>query len=363
MLFVESQSGAYPILLTPGALGRLAEVIPNDVSRVAIVTNPTVGSLYLQRVLEACGRWQHSALVVTVPDGEAYKTWDSLDLILSALLREQFDRRCLLVALGGGVIGDMTGLAAALFQRGVRYVQAPTTLLAQVDSSVGGKTAINHPLGKNMIGAFHPPIAVLSDPLCLQSLPDREISAGLAEIVKHGLLVDNGYWLEVEQAMPGLRGKDATVLSRIVEGSCRIKAEIVSRDERESGVREWLNLGHTFGHAIEAGLGYGQWLHGEAVGCGLVMATRLSTQLGLLDASWLGRVQSMVAATACPTRAPRLTSGSDAEELAYWWTFMSGDKKARHGQARFVVYSGIGQVEVRAVDQATVAQVILDSQA
>ncbi|NCX62022.1 MAG: 3-dehydroquinate synthase, partial [Betaproteobacteria bacterium] len=272
-------------------------------------------------------------------------------LIFDALLSHRFDRRCLLIAFGGGVVGDMTGFAAACYQRGVDFVQMPTTLLAQVDSSVGGKTGINHPAGKNMIGAFHQPKMVLADTSWLQSLPPRELSAGLAEVIKHGAIADRSYLEQVCRDMPALRRADPQALAAAVAGSCAIKAAVVGEDEREDDRRAVLNFGHTFGHAIEAGMGYGVVLHGEAVGTGMVMASALSQRLGLLTPAERELLLSAINAAALPMRAP---AWSTAEYLRW----MSIDKKARAGRPRFVLLEGLGRAIVREVDEETLDQSI-----
>jgi 3-dehydroquinate synthase len=272
--------------------------------------------------------------------------------VLDALAAGGADRRSVVVALGGGVIGDLAGFAASVYMRGIRYVQVPTTLLAQVDSSVGGKTGINHPNGKNLIGAFHQPCAVIADTATLQSLPSRELSAGLAEVLKHGLLADAAYFDEVVADLPSLRALDDAALARAIGRSCEIKSGVVGRDERESGERALLNLGHTFGHAIEALSGYGQWLHGEAVGCGLVLAADLSRRLGLLDPASVSSVGHAVALAGLP---PRI-EGLDAEQTLH---SMRGDKKAEGGQVRYILLERIGRAVQRPVPDEPVRETLL----
>lgn len=331
---------SYPIIVGAGALDRrdLLEPIVSGRS-VAIVSNTTVAPLYAGRVRAMLGA---AAQVVDVilPDGEAHKHWATLNTIFDALLAARFDRNSVIVALGGGVVGDMAGFAAAVYQRGIDFVQVPTTLLAQVDSSVGGKTGINHPLGKNMIGAFHQPRLVLADVGCLQSLPQRELVAGLAEVIKHGAIADRAYFDAVSDDLPALLAKDTAALERAVARSCEIKADVVAHDEREAGLRAILNFGHTFGHAIEAGMGYGEWLHGEAVGAGMVMATDLSQRLGLLDADDAARVRALVAAAGLPVSAPRWSADRYVE-------LMSVDKKAERGTPKFVLLEALGRACVR----------------
>ena len=349
---IELGDRSYPIDIGTGMLGDAAtwaSVPPS--TQALIVTNTTVGPLYaaaLQRAVAA----RHAAIhVVALPDGEEHKNWQTLNLIFDALLANACDRKTVLYALGGGVVGDMTGFAAASYMRGVPFVQVPTTLLAQVDSSVGGKTAINHPLGKNMIGAFYQPRLVVCDLETLSSLPAREFSAGLAEVIKYGPIADMAFldWLEAN--VDGLVARDTALLAHAVRRSCEIKAWVVGLDEREAGLRAILNFGHTFGHAIEAGLGYGQWLHGEAVGCGMVMAMHLSQRLGLVDAAFVGRVTALLRRAGLPTTGPQLGAGRYLE-------LMQVDKKAEAGEIKFVVIDRPGSAAVRAVPDALVREVI-----
>ena len=316
-----------------------------------IVTNTTVAPLYAERL--RCVLAQHHVRVRTIalPDGEVYKDWATLNLIFDELLREAFDRKTVLYALGGGVVGDMTGFAAACYMRGVSYVQVPTTLLAQVDSSVGGKTAINHPAGKNMIGAFYQPLKVIADLDTLDTLPDREISAGLAEVIKYGPIADDAFLTWIEQHIDALRARDKSALAHAVRRSCEIKAWVVGQDERESGLRAILNFGHTFGHAIEAGLGYGEWLHGEAVGCGMVMAADLSVRLGLIDPAYAERLTALIERAGLPVRGPRLGA-------ARYLELMRVDKKSESGQIRFVLIDAPGRASLHRADDALVAEAI-----
>ena len=309
-------------------------------ARALVVTNATVEPLYGARLRAALAR--HFADVVTcvLPDGERFKDWPTLNRVFDALLEAQCDRRTTLFALGGGVVGDMTGFAAACYMRGVPFVQVPTTLLAQVDSSVGGKTAINHPLGKNMIGAFYQPRLVVADIDTLRTLPAREVSAGIAEIIKHGAIADAGFFAWLEQHMEGLRALDPAIVGDAVRRCCEIKAEVVASDETESGVRAILNFGHTFGHAIEAGMGYGAWLHGEAVGAGMVIAADLSRRLGMLDAPAVTRIRALCERAGLPVRAPALS-------VARMVALMQVDKKAEAGAVRFVVLDGLGRAVLR----------------
>jgi 3-dehydroquinate synthase len=276
-----------------------------------------------------------------LPDGEEEKNAENLMAIFTALLEKKCDRKITLLALGGGVIGDMTGFAAATYMRGVPFVQVPTTLLAQVDSSVGGKTAINHPLGKNMIGAFYQPQLVLADTATLATLPDRELSAGLAEVIKHGAIIDAAFFNWLEENIHLLRARDAGALAHAIRRSCEIKAEVVRQDERESGLRAILNFGHTFGHAIEAGLGYGEWLHGEAVGCGMVMAADLSVRMGYLSPAEQARLVTLVKAAGLPTTAPNLGESR-------WLDLMEVDKKNEGGQIKFILLKPLGSTIITA---------------
>ena len=319
-----------------------------------IVSNTTVGPLYAERLAAALRSHHRRVLHLALPDGEQHKTWSVFDRIFDKLLGEGCDRKTVLYALGGGVVGDTTGFAAACYMRGVPLVQVPTTLLAQVDSSVGGKTAINHPLGKNMVGAFYQPVRVICDLDLLDTLPERELSAGLAEVIKHGLVADAVFFDWIEAHIGALRARDKAALAHAVQRSCEIKAHVVSQDEREGGLRAILNFGHTFGHAIEAVMGYGAWLHGEAVGCGMVLATDLSARLGLVDAALVARVERVVEAAGLPTRTPHL----GAMPLDRWLQSMRIDKKAEAGQIRFVLLDGVGRAVLRSAPDEQVAAVI-----
>ncbi|MET0982096.1 MAG: bifunctional shikimate kinase/3-dehydroquinate synthase AroKB [Telluria sp.] len=342
-LNVDLGERSYPIAIGPGVIddGTLLERHIGG-NKVAIVTNTTVAPLYLEKVaapLRAAGR---EVVEIVLPDGEEHKHWGSLMAVFDALLANKCDRKTTLVALGGGVIGDLTGFAAASYMRGVPFVQIPTTLLAQVDSSVGGKTGINHPLGKNMIGAFYQPRAVLADTSTLATLPSRELSAGLAEVIKHGAILDAAFFDWIEANIGKLMARDPAALSHAIARSCEIKAEVVRKDEREGGLRAVLNFGHTFGHAIEAGLGYGEWLHGEAVGCGMVMAADLSQRLGFIDAAAFERVRALVAAAGLPTAAPDLGE-------ARWIELMEVDKKNEGGAIKFILLKPLGSPSVTSV--------------
>nr|WP_318840948.1 3-dehydroquinate synthase [Noviherbaspirillum aerium] len=303
--------------------------------RVAVVTNTVVGPLYLDRLVRLLNAAGKQVTTIVLPDGEEEKNWASLMKVFDVLLSEKCDRKTTLIALGGGVIGDLTGFAAASYMRGVPFLQIPTTLLSQVDSSVGGKTGINHPLGKNMIGAFYQPQAVIADTGTLNTLPPRELSAGLAEVIKHGAIIDPPFFDWIEANISRLVAKDAEALAHAIRRSCEIKADVVRQDEREGGLRAILNFGHTFGHAIESGLGYGEWLHGEAVGCGMVMAADLSHRLGFIDAGTRERITSLVQAAGLPVEAPDL--GTDR-----WLELMEVDKKNEGGEIKFILLKPLG---------------------
>lgn len=342
----------YPIHIGQGLLPRVELLLPHLSQRkAAIVTNDTVAPLYLDTLVAGLRHAGVDVLPIVLPDGEDHKDWVTLNLIFDALLAHGCERKTTLIALGGGVIGDMTGFAAACYQRGAPFIQVPTTLLAQVDSSVGGKTAINHPLGKNMIGAFYQPRVVLADMDLLDTLPERELSAGLAEVIKYGLLGDASFlgWLEAN--IERLLARDKQALAYAVEHSCRMKADIVGQDEKESGVRALLNLGHTFGHAIEAGLGFGAWLHGEAVGAGMLLAAEASRLSGWLDDADVERVRTLLTAARLPTRAPDLG-------FERWMALMGHDKKVENGQIRFVVLHRLGQASLATLDEAVLRQTL-----
>jgi 3-dehydroquinate synthase len=328
---------SYPIHIGKGLIARAQLIVPHLAQpQVAVVTNSTVGALYLQPLSNALQKAGVAVVSVILPDGETHKTWETLNLVFDRLLAQRCERKTTLIALGGGVIGDITGFAAAVYLRGVPFIQVPTTLLAQVDSSVGGKTGINHPLGKNMIGAFYQPRLVLADIDTLQTLSDRELSAGLAEVIKYGLIRDAAFMSWLEDNIDKLVARDAQALAYAVRRSCELKAQIVSEDERDADVRALLNLGHTFGHAIEAGLGFGTWLHGEAVAAGSVLAARLSQRMGLIDDSDVARAIELFKRAGLPTEAPDLG-------VARYLDLMGMDKKVEHGRLRLVLLEQIGK--------------------
>jgi 3-dehydroquinate synthase len=343
---------SYDILIGSGLLDQASTWagLPRATAAL-IVTNELVAPLYLERLKRQLSAQYARVDAVVLPDGEQHKSWESLDRVIDHLLAEAADRKTVLYALGGGVIGDLTGFAAAIYMRGVPFVQVPTTLLAQVDSSVGGKTAINHPRGKNMVGAFYQPLRVVADLDTLDTLPDRELSAGLAEIIKYGPIADMAFLDWIENNLDALRSRDKSALAHAVKRSCEIKAWVVGQDERESGLRAILNFGHTFGHAIETGLGYGAWLHGEGVGCGMVLASELSARLGLVPASFVERMTRLIERAGLPVKAPRMP-------IARWLELMRVDKKNEGGEIRFVVIEGLGRAGMRGAPDAMVAEVI-----
>ncbi|MFM8863532.1 MAG: 3-dehydroquinate synthase [Limnohabitans sp.] len=320
-----------------------------------IVTNDTIAPLYEAPLRAALTPHYRQVHTVVLPDGEAHKDWQTLNRIFDALLGQGCDRKTVLFALGGGVIGDMTGFAAASYMRGVPFVQVPTTLLSQVDSSVGGKTAINHPLGKNMIGAFYQPVRVVCDLDTLRTLPERELSAGLAEVIKYGPIADMDFLAWIEAHIGALLAREPQALVRAVQRSCEIKAWVVGQDERESGLRAILNFGHTFGHAIEAGLGFGVWLHGEAVGCGMVMAAELSQRLGKVDTAFVARLKALIERAGLPVRGPVLNAADNALDYI---AHMRLDKKAVAGDIQFVLIDAPGKAAVQGAPDAMVRAVI-----
>ena len=319
---------------------------------IYIVTNTTVAPLYAERLSKTLNHFGKPIRTIILPDGESYKDWQNLQLIFDDLLKYGADRQTMLIALGGGVIGDMTGFAAASFMRGVRFIQVPTTLLSQVDSSVGGKTGINHPLGKNMIGAFHQPVAVIADLNTLKTLPARELSASLAEVVKHGAIADAVFLDWIEAHAKALLACDTDAMAHAVLRSCEIKSAVVSADEKESGIRATLNFGHTFGHAIEAGMGYGEWLHGEAVGCGMVMGADLSCRLNYISKADMERLTNIIQSMNLPTVPPKFGSSRYME-------LMQVDKKTEGDQIRYVVLEKIGKALVKNVADAQVLETLI----
>lgn len=340
-LSVDLGDRSYPIFIGEGLLSNSELVKPYVKGKqVLIVTNTTVAPLYLEACKQTFADFDVESVVL--PDGEEYKNLETLNLVFDTLIGKRFDRSCTLVALGGGVIGDMTGFAAAAFQRGVNFIQIPTTLLSQVDSSVGGKTGVNHPLGKNMIGAFHQPQCVLIDTKTLDTLDDRQLSAGLAEVIKYGLIGDYPFFEWLEQNLDALIARDFTVLAEAIERSCDNKARIVALDEKESGMRALFNLGHTFGHAIEAGMGYGVWLHGEGVSAGTMQALYMSRLVGNINDTDFKRAQAIFEHAKLPVYPPSVAEMSNESYM----NLMAGDKKVQAGTIRLVLLKSIGEAYV-----------------
>ena len=335
-LTVDLGARSYPIHIGTGLLGQAELLAPHiHGTQVMVVSNETVAPLYLDKLLAGLSAFETENVIL--PDGEQYKNLDTLNLVFDALLKKHYTRKCTLIALGGGVVGDITGFAAASYQRGVNFIQVPTTLLSQVDSSVGGKTGVNHPLGKNMIGAFHQPQVVLADTETLNTLDDRELSAGLAEVIKYGLINDPEFLSWLEENITALMSRDANALAYAIERSCADKAAIVAADEHEAGQRALLNLGHTFGHAIETGMGYGEWLHGEAVGCGMAMAAQLSQRLGWISEEDVSRTISLLQQAKLPVTPPPSMTADQFLEI------MAVDKKNLDNKLRLVLMKGLCQ--------------------
>jgi 3-dehydroquinate synthase len=343
---------SYPIYIGKELLGD-SKLVTSHISgrQVMIVSNETVAPLYLEKVAKSFA--DYDAQTVILPDGEKYKNLETLNTLFDSLLTKRFNRQATLVALGGGVVGDITGFAAACYQRGVNFVQIPTTLLAQVDSSVGGKTGVNHPLGKNMIGAFHQPVSVIADTDTLNTLEDRQLSAGLAEVIKYGLIRDVEFLSWLEANMEKLIARDPAALAYAIERSCQNKAAVVAADEKETGIRATLNLGHTFGHAIETGTDYSEWLHGEAVAIGMLLAADMSMRLGWLNTEDLKRIEDIIDRAQLPTRAPAKLHTDRFIQL------MGVDKKVQNGKLRFVLLKSIGSAVVTsAFDEALLRRTI-----
>jgi 3-dehydroquinate synthase len=353
-LHVDLASRSYPIYIGTHLLEQAALFEPHlkSTTTVFIVSNTTVAPLYAKTLMNTLSQLGKTVRLLELPDGESYKDWQHLQLIFDELLAHGADRQSMIIALGGGVVGDMAGFGAASFMRGIRFIQVPTTLLAQVDSSVGGKTGINHPLGKNMIGAFHQPVAVIADLNTLRTLPPRELSAGLAEVIKHGAIADADFLDWIEANTGALLACDTDAMAHAVLRSCEIKSAVVSADEREGGIRATLNFGHTFGHAIESGLGYGEWLHGEAVGCGMVMAADLSARLGQIGEADAQRLKRIIASMHLPIAPPKLGSQRFME-------LMQVDKKTEAGQIRYITLGSIGAARIQQVPDTTVIETLV----
>lgn len=353
---------SYPIVIGEALYSDPSSYIDLPKSTTAlIVSNTVVGPLYAEALRIALLARFRAVHLLLLPDGEQHKNLHTLNLIFDALLEHECDRKTVLFALGGGVVGDMTGFAAASYMRGVPFVQVPTTLLAQVDSSVGGKTAINHPLGKNMIGAFYQPLKVICDLNTLKTLPQRELVAGLAEVIKYGPIADMTFFEWIEANLDALLARDLNVLAHAVKRSCEIKAWVVSQDERDFGLRATLNFGHTFGHAIETGLGYGHWLHGEAVGCGMVMAAELSYRLGRVEKQFVERVKALILRAGLPVKGPILKgklADKPMDNAQRYHSLMRLDKKSESGNIKFVVLDGPGKATVVGAPDELVTEVV-----
>ncbi|OSI11983.1 3-dehydroquinate synthase [Neisseria canis] len=353
-LTVNTPSHSYPIFIGKDLLSQSQiEILrPYIKQKAAVVTNETIAPLYLEVMQKGLDSLGVDHFPIILPDGEEHKNWQTLNLIFDGLLQNRAERQTTLIALGGGVIGDMVGFAAAVYQRGAPFIQVPTTLLSQVDSSVGGKTAVNHPLGKNMIGAFYQPQAVLADLSTLATLPPREFSAGMAEVIKYALLGDADFLVWLENNIHDLMEQKEEALSYAVYHCCKMKAQIVAADEKEQGIRAWLNLGHTFGHAIEAEMGYGVWLHGEAVAAGTVLACRLSQELGKLSGADTQRVIRLLAKTGLPTEAPEFG-------FERWIEHMQHDKKVSGGTMRFVSLNRLGEACITPINDMEILRRVL----
>ncbi|MCD8339908.1 MAG: 3-dehydroquinate synthase [Burkholderiales bacterium] len=352
-LRVDVKDYPYSIFLGRRIFSQLAKELKKlEPTSVLIVTNTTIAPIYGEKILRVCSAVCRSE-IIALPDGEQFKTWSVTSLVLDKLAEMKADRRTVVVALGGGVVGDTAGFAASIYMRGIRFIQVPTTLLAQVDSSVGGKTGVNMKAGKNMIGTFHQPAAVISDTEVLKTLPKREVSAGIAEIIKHGLLADKVYFEEVEKKIDKLYELDPSTTASIVAGSCRIKAKVVAADAKEEGERAKLNLGHTFGHAIEKMMGFGNWLHGEAIGCGCVLAAQMSKELGTLEDEDCNRVMKLIETAKLPTKVP----GLPVEAFIH---AMKSDKKTAGGVIRFILMDGIGNSYIKEVDENLLRKVLIN---
>ena len=353
-LHVDLANRSYPIYIGTNLLEQKALFEPHlkSSTTVFIVSNTTVAPLYAKTLMNTLSQLGKTVRLLELPDGESFKDWQHLQLIFDELLAHGADRQSMIIALGGGVVGDMAGFGAASFMRGIRFIQVPTSLLAQVDSSVGGKTGINHPLGKNMIGAFHQPVAVIADLNTLRTLPSRELSAGLAEVIKHGAIADADFLDWIEANTSALLACDTDAMAHAVLRSCEIKSAVVSADEREGGIRATLNFGHTFGHAIESGLGYGEWLHGEAVGCGMVMAADLSVRLGHIGQADAQRLKRIIESMHLPIAPPKLGAERFME-------LMQVDKKTEAGQIRYITLGSIGAARIQQVPDATVIETLI----
>lgn len=352
-LTVATPSHQYPIYIGEHILNQFDYFAPHIGQKAFIVTNPTVAQHYLHTLQELLTANKVANQAIILSDGEQYKNHESLNYIYDQLLTYHADRKSTLIALGGGVIGDITGFAAATYQRGIPFIQIPTTLLSQVDSSVGGKTAVNHPLGKNMIGAFYQPQAVIADLNTLYTLPEREFSAGMAEVIKYALLGDSQFLTWLESNIIDIMQKQPERLAYMIQHCCQMKADIVAQDETEQDIRALLNLGHTFGHAIETEMGYGVWLHGEAIAAGMVLAAKLSEQLGSLKSSDTERIQQLLLQAHLPSTPPKFS-------LNNWLNHMKHDKKVLNGQMRFITLSKLGQAKISNIHDMSILKQTLN---
>ncbi|MEF1288763.1 3-dehydroquinate synthase [Vibrio sp. M260118] len=345
---------SYPISIGAGLFNDPAHLsLLSAKQKVVVISNVTIAPLYADKILSILKQLDCEAAVLELPDGEQYKSLDTFNTVMSFLLEGNYARDVVVIALGGGVIGDLVGFSAACYQRGVDFIQIPTTLLSQVDSSVGGKTAVNHKLGKNMIGAFYQPKAVLIDTDCLKTLPQREFAAGIAEVIKYGIIYDQEFFVWLEENLDKLYQLDEQALTYAIARCCQIKAEVVAQDEKESGIRALLNLGHTFGHAIEAELGYGNWLHGEAVSSGTVMAAKTAQLQGLISEQQVERIISILKRAQLPVHTP------DTMSFADFMKHMMRDKKVLSGELRLVLPTSIGTAEVvKGVPESIIEQAI-----
>ncbi|MDK4688354.1 3-dehydroquinate synthase [Kingella negevensis] len=353
-LIVDTPSHAYPIHIGNGVLNNFSLLQPHISKKVAIVSNTTVAPLYIESLHTVLKNNQIEYFDIILQDGEQYKNHESLNQIYNSLLQNHADRKTTIIALGGGVIGDMAGFAAATYQRGIPFVQIPTTLLSQVDSSVGGKTAINHPLGKNMIGAFYQPQLVLADLDTLDTLPERELSSGMAEVIKYAILDDAEFLTWLENNMAALMQRDKATLTQAVYHCCQMKANIVAQDETEQDIRALLNLGHTFGHAIETEMGYGIWLHGEAVAAGTVLACQLSEQLGSLKTTDTERIKAILRQAKLPDTPPVFP-------FERWLAHMRHDKKVASGKMRFITLAALGKAQLTTIEDEQILKTVLSN--
>lgn len=348
---VKTNSGSYNINIDSGRIKNIKYAIPDDATSIAIISNKTISDLYINTLKSSLNSLNIPVIEICLPEGESYKNLQTLNIIFDTLLKNNFDRNSILIGFGGGVIGDITGFAAAVYMRGIRFIQVPTTLLAQIDSSVGGKTGVNHSLGKNMIGAFYQPISVEIDTDVLFTLPKREISSGLSELIKYGLILDKDFWIWCEENIINLINLKEDALNYAIKKSCELKSFVVSKDEKENGLRAILNFGHTFGHAIEFIMGYGKWLHGEAIACGMIQASELSHDVLGFPKTDVERVRNMIKIIKCPILAPKISTTK-------WLSAMKVDKKNNNGEIRFILLPRIGKSIIRSVSNDLIEKVL-----